>query len=108
MLLAFADLIEAHAEEVSVVEAIDAGKPVTDCRDQPDEVAADLAGAAFWNAGQNCTAGSRVLVDRSIKDELDVGTPFGGYETSGLGGRDKGLEALEQYTELTTIGITLR
>ena len=108
MLFAFADLIEAHAEEVSVVEAIDAGKPVTDCRDQLDEVAADLAGAAFWTAGQNCTAGSRILVDRSIKDELDVGTPFGGYKTSGFGGRDKGLEALEQYTELTTIWITLR
>jgi len=224
---------------------------MADCRDQLDEVAADLAGAAFWNSGQNCTAGSRILVDRSIKDELvaalvreaqqltvgdpadddtvlgpliepsaldrvlgyveqaradgariatggdrvraesggwftaatvvdevtpqmsvareeifgpvvsvlafddveealriandspyglaatvwsrdidvalrtarsvragtvavngysegDVGTPFGGYKTSGFGGRDKGLEALEQYTELKTIWITLR
>jgi 4-(gamma-glutamylamino)butanal dehydrogenase len=224
---------------------------MADCRDQLDVVAADLAGAAFWNAGQNCTAGSRILVDRSIKDELvaalsreaeqltvgdpadddtllgpliepsaldrvlgyveqaradgarivtggdrlraetggyfvgatvvdevtpqmsvareeifgpvvsvlgfddldealriandspyglaatvwsrdidvalkaaravragtvavngysegNVGTPFGGYKTSGFGGRDKGLEALEQYTELKTIWITLR
>jgi 4-(gamma-glutamylamino)butanal dehydrogenase len=40
--------------------------------------------------------------------EGDVGTPFGGYKTSGFGGRDKGLEALEQYTELKTIWITLR
>lgn len=224
---------------------------MADCRDQLDMVAADLAGAAFWNAGQNCTAGSRILVDRSIKDDLvaalvreadaltvgdpadddtvlgpliepsaldrvlgyveqarsdgariatggdrlraetggwfvaatvvdeaspqmsvareeifgpvvtvlafddvdealriandspyglaatvwsrdidvalktarsvragtvavngysegNVGTPFGGYKTSGFGGRDKGLEALEQYTELKTIWITLR
>jgi len=224
---------------------------MADCGDRLEEVAADLAGAAFWNAGQNCTAGSRILVDRSIKDELvaalvreaeqltvgdpaddttvlgpliepgaldrvlgyveqaradgariatggdrvraesggwftaatvvdevtpqmsvareeifgpvvsvlafddvaealriandspyglaatvwsrdidvalrtarsvragtvavngysegDVGTPFGGYKTSGFGGRDKGLEALEQYTELKTIWITLR
>ena len=38
VLFAFADLIEANAEELSVVEAIDAGKPVTDCRtiDVPD------------------------------------------------------------------------
>jgi 4-(gamma-glutamylamino)butanal dehydrogenase len=43
---------------------------MADCRDQLDEVAADLAGAAFWNAGQNCTAGSRILVDRTIKDDL--------------------------------------
>ena len=43
---------------------------MADCRDQLDMVAADLADAAFWNAGQNCTAGSRILVDRSIKDDL--------------------------------------
>jgi gamma-glutamyl-gamma-aminobutyraldehyde dehydrogenase len=224
---------------------------MADCRDRLDVVAADLADAAFWNAGQNCTAGSRILVDRSIKDEFvaalareaqqrtvgdpaeddtvlgpliepsalervlgyveqakadgarvvtggrrlladtggyftdatviddvtpemgvareeifgpvvsvlafddpdealriandspyglaatvwskdidvalrtaravragtvavngysegNVGTPFGGYKTSGFGGRDKGLEALEQYTELKTIWITVR
>jgi 4-(gamma-glutamylamino)butanal dehydrogenase len=224
---------------------------MADCRDQIDVVAADLAEAAFWNAGQNCTAGSRILVDRSIKDEFvgalareaqqrtvgdptddataigpliepsaldrvlgyveqaradgarivtggqrlltetggyftdatvvddvtpqmsvareeifgpvvsvlafddpeealriandtpyglaatvwskdidvalrtaravragtvavngysegNIGTPFGGYKTSGFGGRDKGLEALEQYTELKTIWVTLR
>jgi acyl-CoA reductase-like NAD-dependent aldehyde dehydrogenase len=40
--------------------------------------------------------------------EGNVGTPFGGYKTSGFGKRDKGLEALEQYTELKTIWITLR
>ena len=35
-----------------------------------DAIAADLAGAAFWNSGQNCSAGSRILVDASIKDRL--------------------------------------
>lgn len=39
--------------------------------------------------------------------EGDIGTPFGGYKTSGFGGRDNGLEALEQYTQLKTIWITL-
>jgi gamma-glutamyl-gamma-aminobutyraldehyde dehydrogenase len=33
-------------------------------------VADQLTNAAFWNAGQNCTCGSRILVDRSVKDEL--------------------------------------
>lgn len=33
-----------------------------------DEVAESLAQAAFWNAGQNCTCGSRLLVDESIAD----------------------------------------
>lgn len=33
-----------------------------------EEIAENLAGAAFWNAGQNCTCGSRILVDASIHD----------------------------------------
>jgi gamma-glutamyl-gamma-aminobutyraldehyde dehydrogenase len=40
--------------------------------------------------------------------EGDITTPFGGYKQSGFGGRDKGLEALEQYTEKKTIWVTLR
>lgn len=40
--------------------------------------------------------------------EGDITTPFGGYKESGFGGRDKGLEALEQYTEKKTLWITLR
>jgi gamma-glutamyl-gamma-aminobutyraldehyde dehydrogenase len=39
--------------------------------------------------------------------EGDITTPFGGYKQSGFGGRDKGLEALEQYTEKKTIWVTL-
>ncbi|MBB3771816.1 gamma-glutamyl-gamma-aminobutyraldehyde dehydrogenase [Angulomicrobium tetraedrale] len=33
-----------------------------------DAIAENLAGAAFWNMGQNCTCGSRILVQSSIKD----------------------------------------
>ena len=40
--------------------------------------------------------------------EGDITTPFGGYRTSGFGGRDNGLEAFEQYTETKTIWVTLR
>jgi gamma-glutamyl-gamma-aminobutyraldehyde dehydrogenase len=40
--------------------------------------------------------------------EGDVTTPFGGYKESGFGGRDKGLEAFEQYTQKKTIWFTLR
>jgi 4-(gamma-glutamylamino)butanal dehydrogenase len=35
--------------------------------------------------------------------EGDIATPFGGYKQSGFGGRDKGVEALEQYSELKTM-----
>jgi len=34
--------------------------------------------------------------------------PFGGYKTSGFGGRDNGLEALEQYAQVKTIWLTIR
>jgi gamma-glutamyl-gamma-aminobutyraldehyde dehydrogenase len=40
--------------------------------------------------------------------EGDITTPFGGYKESGFGGRDKGLEALDQYTEKKTIWVTFR
>ncbi len=40
--------------------------------------------------------------------EGDITTPFGGYKQSGFGGRDKGLEALAQYTEKKTIWVSLR
>ena len=35
--------------------------------------------------------------------EGDITTPFGGYKCSGFGGRDNGLEALDQYQEIKTI-----
>ena len=37
--------------------------------------------------------------------EGDISTPFGGYKQSGFGGRDKGLEALAQYTRTKTTWI---
>ena len=39
--------------------------------------------------------------------EGDISTPFGGYKQSGFGGRDKGLEAFDQYTEKKTIWYSL-
>ena len=39
--------------------------------------------------------------------EGDITTPFGGYKTSGFGGRDNGLHAHDQYTELKTIWVDL-
>ncbi len=39
--------------------------------------------------------------------EGDTSTPFGGYKQSGFGGRDNGLQAHDQYTELKTLWIDL-
>lgn len=39
--------------------------------------------------------------------EGDNATPFGGYKQSGFGGRDNGIHAHDQYTQLKTIWINL-
>ena len=39
--------------------------------------------------------------------EGDMATPFGGYKQSGFGGRDNGIHAHDQFTELKTIWIDL-
>lgn len=41
---------------------------MADAADRLDTIAENLAGAAFWNMGENCTCGSRILVQSSIKD----------------------------------------
>jgi 4-(gamma-glutamylamino)butanal dehydrogenase len=35
-----------------------------------DSVAQNAANAAFWNMGENCSSGSRLIVHHSVKDEL--------------------------------------
>uniref|UniRef100_UPI0040480A7B aldehyde dehydrogenase n=1 Tax=Yoonia sp. TaxID=2212373 RepID=UPI0040480A7B len=39
--------------------------------------------------------------------EGDIATPFGGYKQSGFGGRDNGVHAHDQFTEVKTIWIDL-
>jgi gamma-glutamyl-gamma-aminobutyraldehyde dehydrogenase len=39
--------------------------------------------------------------------EGDITTPFGGFKTSGFGGRDNGIHAHDQYTQLKTIWVDL-
>ncbi|MFC3568826.1 aldehyde dehydrogenase [Paracoccus simplex] len=43
---------------------------VLDDAEDLDAVAAHVVNGAFWNMGQNCSAGSRLIVQRGIKDRL--------------------------------------
>jgi gamma-glutamyl-gamma-aminobutyraldehyde dehydrogenase len=45
---------------------------LADAADELGSVAAELTNGAFWNMGENCTAGSRILVHQSIRDRLIV------------------------------------
>ena len=41
-----------------------------DCSDDLNHLAADIVNTAFHNQGQNCLSGSRLLVQKSVKDKL--------------------------------------
>lgn len=85
-----------------------------------DEEALDLAnGTEYGLAGTvwSKDVDQAIRLSRGVRSgtvavngysEGDITTPFGGYKQSGFGGRDNGLEALNQYTELKTIWYTLR
>jgi gamma-glutamyl-gamma-aminobutyraldehyde dehydrogenase len=77
-----------------------------------NETAYGLAAAVYTNDLDAAFRVARAVragtVGVNAYSEGDITTPFGGYKQSGFGGRDKGLEALEQYTEKKTIWVTLR
>ena len=56
------------------------------------------------NAARAIRAGT---VTVNCYGEGDISTPFGGYKQSGFGGRDNGIHAHDQYTELKTIWVDL-
>jgi gamma-glutamyl-gamma-aminobutyraldehyde dehydrogenase len=58
-----------------------------------------------FRVGRAIRAGT---VSVNAYSEGDITTPFGGYKESGFGGRDKGLEAFDQYTQKKTLWVTLR
>lgn len=70
-----------------------------------------LAAAVFCANGKRALRAARRLRAGTVTinsfGEGDAGTPFGGYKSSGFGGRDKSVFAHEQYTELKTIWIDL-
>ncbi|UJW31382.1 aminobutyraldehyde dehydrogenase [Saccharothrix sp. AJ9571] len=81
-----------------------------------EEAAEGIVGAAFYNAGQDCTAGSRVLVHESIHDEFTAtlakaagatrpGTDFGPLNSAAQRDRVRGLiERLPAHATVHTGG----
>ena len=70
-----------------------------------------LAASIFTANGKRALRGARMLragtVTVNSYGEGDISTPFGGYKTSGFGGRDNGVQAHDQYTQLKTIWVDL-
>ncbi len=70
-----------------------------------------LAASVFTAHGRRAIRAARDIragtVTVNCYGEGDASTPFGGYKQSGFGGRDNGVHAHDQYTELKTIWIDL-
>ncbi len=70
-----------------------------------------LAASVFTSNARQAIRAAREIragtVTVNCYGEGDATTPFGGYKQSGFGGRDNGLTAHDQYTELKTIWIDL-
>ncbi len=70
-----------------------------------------LAASVFSANGKQALRAARAIragtVTINCYGEGDISTPFGGYKQSGFGGRDNGLHAHDQYTEIKTIWIDL-
>jgi len=70
-----------------------------------------LAASIFTANAKNALRGARALragtVTVNCYGEGDITTPFGGFKQSGFGGRDNGLAAHDQYTQIKTIWLDL-
>ncbi len=70
-----------------------------------------LTASVYSANGKRAVRAARALkagtVTVNCYGEGDISTPFGGYKQSGFGGRDNGLHAHDQYTELKTIWVDL-
>ena len=70
-----------------------------------------LAASLFIGNGKRAIRAARAIragtVTVNCYGEGDLSTPFGGFKQSGFGGRDNGIHAHDQYTQLKTIWLDL-
>ncbi|MEL7466138.1 MAG: aldehyde dehydrogenase [Pseudomonadota bacterium] len=70
-----------------------------------------LAASIFTANVKRAIRGARAIragtVTVNSYGEGDAATPFGGFKSSGFGGRDNGVHAHDQYTQLKTIWVDL-
>lgn len=70
-----------------------------------------LAASIFTANVKRAIRGARAIRAGTVTvnsfGEGDISTPFGGFRQSGFGGRDNGIHAHDQYTQLKTIWIDL-
>ncbi|MES2665465.1 MAG: aldehyde dehydrogenase [Pseudomonadota bacterium] len=70
-----------------------------------------LAASIFTANVKRAIRGARAIRAGTVTvnsfGEGDISTPFGGFKASGFGGRDNGIHAHDQYTQIKTIWVDL-
>ena len=70
-----------------------------------------LAASIFTANVKKAIRGARAIRAGTVTvnsfGEGDISTPFGGFKASGFGGRDNGIQAHDQYTQVKTIWVDL-
>ncbi|MDV7270808.1 aldehyde dehydrogenase [Thioclava sp. A2] len=70
-----------------------------------------LAASIFTSNVKKAIRGARAVRAGTVTvnsfGEGDISTPFGGFKSSGFGGRDNGIQAHDQYTQVKTIWVDL-
>ena len=98
---------EIFGPVLSVIEVHSTEEAIALANDTPY----GLAASVFTANGRQAIRAARAIragtVTVNCYGEGDSSTPFGGSRQSGFGGRDNGLAAHDQYTELKTIWIDL-
>ncbi|MDE3028705.1 MAG: aldehyde dehydrogenase family protein, partial [Paracoccaceae bacterium] len=75
--------------------------------DTPYGLAASIFTANVKKAIRGARAVRAGTVTVNSFGEGDISTPFGGFKQSGFGGRDNGIHAHDQYTQVKTIWVDL-
>ena len=98
---------EIFGPVLSVIEVGSFDEAIALANDTPYGLCASL----FTANAKRAIRGARMLragtVTVNSYGEGDISTPFGGYKQSGFGGRDNGMQAHDQYTQLKTIWLDL-
>ncbi|MCC1492859.1 aldehyde dehydrogenase [Cognatishimia sp. F0-27] len=98
---------EIFGPVLSVIEVASTDEAIALANDTEYGLAASVFTANTRTAIRAARAIRAGTVTVNCYGEGDAATPFGGYKQSGFGGRDNGLDAHDQYTELKTIWIDL-
>jgi len=98
---------EIFGPVLSVIEVASADEAIALANDTDYGLSASVFTANTRRAIRAARAIRAGTVTVNCYGEGDISTPFGGYGQSGFGGRDNGLQAHDQFTEVKTIWIDL-